>query len=145
LILRPPGSDTWPSFLYVDEGAVTLSGFETALRRALPVLEQIHAFELIYLANHSGLFEKAEAIFRRIVLGLGNGSKQRLDIDRLIDYFAELERYENRQTADFDMRRLDRPSGVTSKPTIEGHFKTDQWHHPGQQFVLPRLVWWRQP
>jgi len=32
----------------------------------MPIFEHIHAFELIYLANHSGLFEKAEAAFRRI-------------------------------------------------------------------------------
>ena len=50
-------------------------------------------------------FEKAEATFRRIVLGLGNGSEQRMDIDRLLDYFAELQRYESRGT-------LARPRGV---------------------------------
>jgi hypothetical protein len=65
----------------------------------MPIFEQIHAFELIYLANHSGLFEKAEATFRRIVLGLGNGSEQRMDIDRLRDYLAELQRYESRTLA----------------------------------------------
>jgi hypothetical protein len=65
----------------------------------MPIFEQIHAFELICLANHSGLFEKAEAAFLRIVLGLGNGSKQRMDVDRLLDYFAELQRSENSRTA----------------------------------------------
>jgi hypothetical protein len=74
----------------------------------MPISEQIQAFELAYLANHSRLFEKAEATFRRIVLGLGNGSEQRMDIDRLLDYFAELQRYESRGT-------LARPRGVCSR------------------------------
>lgn len=55
LISTPPGGEASLSFLYVHDGAVTLAGFETTLRRAMLIFEQIHAFELIYLANHSGL------------------------------------------------------------------------------------------
>jgi hypothetical protein len=35
-------------------------------------------------------------------------------------------------------------SGVTSKPTIEGHFKTDQWNTTLDEIVLPyRLARWQ--
>ena len=35
-------------------------------------------------------------------------------------------------------------SGVTSKPTIEGHFKTDQWNNTLDVLVLPyRLARWQ--
>ena len=56
LISTRSGGEASPSFLYVDDGAVTLAGFETTLRRAMPIFEQIQAFELAYLANHSRLF-----------------------------------------------------------------------------------------
>jgi hypothetical protein len=95
LISTPAERDAPLWFLYIDDGAVTLAGFETALRRATPTFEQVHTFDLLYLASHGGLFEKAEAAFRRIVLGLGNGSNERFDVDRLLHYFAELQRYEN--------------------------------------------------
>ncbi len=37
-----------------------------------------------------------------------------------------------------------KPSGVTSKPTIEGHFKTDQWNTTLDELVLPyRLARWQ--
>jgi hypothetical protein len=141
LILKPSGGDRSPSFLYVDEGSVTLSGFETALRRALPVLEQIHAFELIYLADHSGLFEKAELTFQHIVLGLGNGSKQRLDIDRLLHYFAELQRYEDRQTADFDKRRLDQLRDLKDEFSAPIHSALYHlWRESGEGAVHSRVV-----
>ena len=44
-----------------------------------------------------------------------------------------------------DRDRLDEsPSGVTSKPTIEGHFKTDQWNTTLDELVLPyRLARWQ--
>jgi hypothetical protein len=141
LISRPSGEDASPSFLYVDDGAVTLAGFETTLRRALPIFEQIHAFELIYLANHSGLFEKAEAAFRRIVLGLGNGSKQRMDVDRLLDYFAELRRYENRQTADFNKRRLDQLRDLKDEFSAPIHTALYHlWRESGEAAVLSRVA-----
>jgi len=107
LIATASGNHTRPSFLFIDDGAVTVAGFETALRHAMPVFEQIREFELGYLACHSALFEKAEAAFRGTVLGLGTAFKQRPDVDRLLHYFADLERYESRQTADFNKRRLD--------------------------------------
>ncbi len=35
-------------------------------------------------------------------------------------------------------------SGVTSKPTIEGHFKTDHWNTTLDELVLPyRLARWQ--
>ena len=141
LISRPSGTETSPSFLYVEDGAVTLSGFETTLRRAMPVFAHVHAFELAYLADHSGLFEKAEATFRRIVLGLGNGSKQRLDIDRLLNYFAELERYENRQTADFDKRRLDRLRDLKDEFSAPIHTALYHlWRESGEAAVRSRVA-----
>ena len=141
LISRPSGTETSPLFLYLEDGAVTLAGFETTLRRAMPVLDHVHAFELIYLATHSGLFEKAEATFRRIVLGLGNGSRQRLDIVRMLDYFAELERYENRQTADFDKRRLDRLRDLKDEFSAPIHTALYHlWRESGEAAVRSRVA-----
>jgi hypothetical protein len=140
LISTQSGGEASLSFLYVDDGAVTLAGFETTLRRAMPIFEQIQAFELVYLADHSGLFEKAEATFRRIVLGLGDGSKQRMDVDRLLEYFAELQRYESRQTTNFDKRRLDQLRDLKDEFSASLHTALYHlWRESGEAAVRSRV------
>ena len=107
----------------------------------MPIFEQIQAFELIYLANHSRLFEKADATFRRIVLGLGNGSKQRMDIDRLLEYFAELQRYESRQTTNFDKRRLDQLRDLKDEFSAPLHTALYHlWRKSGEATVRSRVA-----
>jgi hypothetical protein len=141
LISRPAEETASPSFLYIDDGAVALAGLETALRRAVPIFEQVHTFDLLYLASHAGLFQKAEAIFRRTVLGLGNGSNKRLDMDRLLHYFAELHRYEDRQTADFDKRRLDQLRDLKDEFSAPIHAALYHlWRESGETAVRSRLA-----
>jgi hypothetical protein len=141
LISRPVEETAAPSFLYIDDGAVTLAGFETALRRAVRIFEHVHTFDLLYLASHTGLFQKAEAIFRRTVLGLDNGSNERLDVDRLLHYFAELHRYEHRQTADFDKRRLDQLRDLKDEFSAPIHAALYHlWRECGETAVRSRLA-----
>ena len=141
LISRPAEENASPSFLYIDDGAVTLAGFETALRRAAPIFEQVHTFDLLYVASHAGLFESAEATFRRIVLGLGTGSKQHLDIDRLLGFFAELHRYENRQTSDFDKHRLDQLRDLNDEFSAPIHAALYHlWRESGDTTVRARVA-----
>jgi hypothetical protein len=141
VISKPTDKDAPPSFLYIDDGAVTLAGFEAAVRRAVPIFEQVHTFDLLYLASHAGLFEKAEAVFRRTVLGLGNGSNERLDVDRLLHYFAELHRYENRQTADFNKRRLDQLRDFKDEFSAPIHTALYHlWRESGDNAVRSRLA-----
>ena len=141
LISRPAAENASPSFLYIDDGAVTLAGFEAALRRAMPIFDKVQTFDLLYLASHPGLFERAEAIFRRTVLGLGNGSNERLDVERLLHYFAELHRYENRQTADFDKRRLDQLRDLKDEFSAPIHTALYHlWRESGENAVRSRLA-----
>ena len=141
LISRPTGKDASPSFLYIDDGGVTLAGFETALRRAMPIFDKVHTFDLLYLASHAGLFEKAEAVFRRTVLGLDNGSKKRLDVERLLHYFAELQRYQDRQTADFDKHRLDQLRDLNDEFSAPIHAALYHlWRESGDTAVRSRVA-----
>lgn len=140
LIATASGYHMRPSFLFIDDGAVTVAGFETALRHATPVFEQIREFELEYLAGNSALFEKAEAAFRGTLLGLGTGSKQRQRVDRLLHYFAELKRYESRQTRDFDKRRLDQLRDLRDEFSAPIHSALYQpWLDGGETAVRERL------
>ena len=55
----------------------------------------------------------------------------------LLDYFTELERYENRQTADFDMRRLDRLRDLKDEFSAPIHTAL---YHSGDGLARPRYA-----
>jgi len=93
------------------------------------------------VGHDAGLFEKAEAVFRRTVLGLGNGSKKRLDVECLLHYFAELQRYEDRQTADFGKRSLDQLRNLKDEFSAPIHAALYHlWGESGETVVRSHLA-----
>jgi hypothetical protein len=64
-----------------------------------------------------------------------------LDIDRLLHYFAELQRYENRETMDFDKRRLDQLRDLKDEFSAPIHAALYHlWRESGETSVRSRLA-----
>jgi hypothetical protein len=106
IICSSPDATSTLAFAFLDEGLMTVSAFESWLRRALPLFEAAASIDLIYVAARPFLFAKAEAAFRQIVLGLGT-RKQAIDADRLLNYFADRLRLERRETHSWDRAYID--------------------------------------
>jgi len=64
-----------------------------------------------------------------------------MDVDRLLDYFAELQRYENRQTADFNKRRLDQLRDLKDEFSAPIHTALYHlWRDSGEAAVRLRVA-----
>jgi len=93
------------SFGFVDEGAVTLSGFETFLAQYRALFAALTRFAVVYIAANSARCGRASALFERFA---SDGGSLALDPDirRLLDHFAARRLYEAKQFASFDRAGL---------------------------------------
>jgi hypothetical protein len=139
LVISTPKDDAaCVSLVFIDESSAMLSAFESCLRRALPVFEELAKFDLVYVAAQSRHFENAEAVFRRIVLSLGGA--RRLDVDRLLRYFADRQLFDNGETRGFNKQRLDQhrdDRDEFSAPVHEALYHL--WRESGESLVRSRL------
>jgi hypothetical protein len=61
------------TFTFIDSGQPTIQPFVTHLSAYKPLFSGLRAFEFIYVAPSCRLFEQAEMIFRRLILGMEGG------------------------------------------------------------------------
>jgi hypothetical protein len=92
-------------FCYVDEDTQTTDGFATHLAHYRRLLTALPEFRIIYIADHSGLFETARRTF---VQALGRWAEAPADpiIVQLLDYFEARAAFEARDFSTFDTARL---------------------------------------
>jgi hypothetical protein len=142
LFLRETGSTEPRStacFCYVDEGAVTLSGFETHLAQYSGLWRCLGVFGLIYVADTDRLFSVAERRFASLLgqlQGTGDSAKARL-ARQMIEHFEARSLYEKGDLGSFSREKLIRlrnEGAEFSKPQHQTLY--EQWKTSGDQAVL---------
>src|SRR5262249_13151148 len=96
------------SFCFVDEGAATLSGFETYLDQYAGLFRKLHDFELLYVASTTLLLAAAErrfSLFWNRVGGSVNGTEGRFAM-RLIKHFEARSLFEKGEMDSFTKQKL---------------------------------------
>lgn len=66
-----------PCFCYVDEGAITISGFETYLEQYGSLWRRLPKFELIYVADTARLLATARRRFQALAARLDQASEDK--------------------------------------------------------------------
>ncbi len=85
-------------FTFIDEGALSISGFESFLRRYRAVFAALPGFELLYLADSDRNFERAGTVFAAMypaARALGVTSMTPRGVDHFLEY---LRAHENNET-----------------------------------------------
>jgi hypothetical protein len=111
IFLRETGStESRPAvcFCYVDEGAVTLSGFETYLTQYSVLWRCLGTFSLIYIADTNRLFAAAERRFASYLGHIqGTGNIDNAQIARqMIEHFEARSLYEKGDLGSFSRDKL---------------------------------------
>jgi hypothetical protein len=103
-----PSSQPSVSFCFVDEGARTVSRFETYLDQYRSLLAALPEFRVLYVAQTPFLFESAARAFERLLGATGKGSRVATAPDgaRLKEYFAARHLFENGDLSTFDRAKL---------------------------------------
>jgi hypothetical protein len=123
-----PDAVKMPSFVFVDEGLVTLSRFRRFLDSHRRLFEALGAFALVYVAGSGRHFASAEALFERVIFAK-TPTSERLDVrpsERLVAYFELRKRFEERQFATFsreELLRLRDAKHAFSGPNIEREYQ----------------------
>ena len=103
------GAPAVVSFCFVDEGAASLSGFETYLQQYSRLFTALSRFEVIYVAGSEALFQPAAQAFDRFLSRLRmDAGSQPADpmIRRMLEHFAARRLFEARQLSSFDRAKL---------------------------------------
>jgi hypothetical protein len=90
------------SFSYVDEGALSASGFEHFLDRHAPLFQSLPGFELLYLADSNREFDRASRIFSAKFPeeeARGTTPLTPRGIDHFLDYLRARELADSRKSA----------------------------------------------
>jgi hypothetical protein len=101
-------SESPVGFCFVDEGATTVSGFETYLDQYRRLFALLPAFEVVYLAASPRLLRPAERTFQRFLRRPAaralarSGARER----ELTEYFQLRRLYEARERSSFDRAKL---------------------------------------
>lgn len=93
-------------FAFVDEGSVSLDGFETFLKQYRELCAALGVFEIIYVAAEPRWAGKSQRVFERF---FPNGSWALTgEQERLLQYFETRRKFESRQFAGLDADRIAR-------------------------------------
>ncbi|MBB6147336.1 hypothetical protein HNQ77_005332 [Silvibacterium bohemicum] len=89
------------SFSYIDEGALSASGFEHFLDRYAPLFRALPGFELLYLSDSPQNFERARSLFASKLTDERPGTTATTPrgVDHLIDYLRVRRQTETKQSA----------------------------------------------
>jgi hypothetical protein len=102
------GREDVPHFCYVDEGLQSTDRFATYLAQYGPLLHALSDFQVIYIAQHSGLFASAQRVFQKFA-GLSATDKP-VDSDPVIQallaHFEARQDYEAQDFSRFNTARL---------------------------------------
>jgi hypothetical protein len=127
------------SFGFVDEGTVTLSGFETFLTRYRELFASLARFVVVYIAENAARCQKARGVFERVIVGSDSGALD-LNIRRLLEHFEARRLYENKEFATFDRAKLIRLRNEQqefSGPEYDAHYAL--WQRGGSTAILEKL------
>ena len=97
-----------PAFCFVDQGAATLSGFETYLDQYSSLWRLLSDFHIIYVADTKRLFARAERCFFAFLSqleGAGNDRDVRLS-KRMLQHFEARRLYEKSELGSFSRAKL---------------------------------------
>ena len=136
-----PGSI--PSFCFVDEGSVTLSGFERYLDQYSALWRVLKDFQVIYIAETRRLFRAAERRFSAFLSQLGGsqGKPESRLAKRMMEHFEARFLYEKGAFGSFSRDKLIRlrNEGVEfSKPEHQALY--ERWKTAGAEAVLHLLA-----
>lgn len=121
IYFEPDEGSPVPSFCYVDEGALSTSGFTSFLNRYRPLFASLRRFRLTYVAGEHRPFRRALGVFERFETSL-DYPESRLPSGLLGDYFRLRFHLESRQYHLLDKAKLD-------------HLRTlaDRFQHPSAE------------
>ena len=131
------------SFCFVDEGSLTLSGFETYLQQYATLCGRLKEFHLIFVADSRRLFVIAERRFRAFVSHLkapGIDPHAQLAA-RLVAHFEARFQYENGNYGSFSREKLIRlrnESGEFSSAKYQDLY--ERWKTAGAKSVAQALA-----
>jgi hypothetical protein len=93
--------DGGPSFSYIDEGALSASGFEHFLDRYIPLFRALPGFELLYLSDSPQNFERARSLFASKLADERPGTTTLTPrgVDHLVDYLRVRRQADMKQSA----------------------------------------------
>jgi hypothetical protein len=97
-------------FTYIDDGAVSIAGFESYLRRYARVFAALPGWQVVYVADTSRHMARAQAAFRR-VYGHELAARPAADptlVDTVLEYFRLSEIYAAKRWPELNKSRLDR-------------------------------------
>jgi hypothetical protein len=132
-----------PCFCFVDEGSVTLSGFETYLQQYADLWRALKEFRVIYVADSKRLYRPAERRFGAFCQQIKN-SKSDPDANhamRILEHFEARNQYENGDFASFSREKLVRLRNETvefSKPKHQELFS--RWKIAGARAVVDTIA-----
>lgn len=109
------------SFSYVDEGALSASGFEHFLDRYAPLFRALPSFELLYLADSNRDLDRASRIFSTKLpddQARGTTPMTPRGVDHLLDYLRARELADSRKSALTlrDLALLREGDGIYTRP-----------------------------
>jgi len=128
-----------PCFCFVDEGSVTLSGFETYLQQYADLWRTLKDFRVIYVADSKRLYQAAEHRFRNFSEQLKN-SKSDPDAShamRMLQHFEARFQYEKGDFVSFSREKLVRLRNETvefSEPKHQALYM--RWKSAGTRAVV---------
>ena len=114
-----------PSFCYVDEGALSTSGFTSFLNRYRPLFASLRRFRMTYVAAEHRPFQRALRVFERFETSLDH-PEDRCPTGLLGDYFRLRFYLESRQYHLLDKAKLDRLRTLADRfecPSAEKKFR----------------------
>jgi hypothetical protein len=142
------------SFSYVDEGALSASGFERFLDRHAPLFRSLSGFELLYLADSSRHFDRASRIFAAKFpeeQAPGTTPLTPRGVDHFLDYLRTRELADSRKSA-LTLRELAvlrEGNALYTSPEHQAHLAAgtvnarrirQQFEHLGQRRKFTTLV-----
>lgn len=142
------------SFTYVDEGALSASGFERFLDRHAPLFRVLPGFELLYLADSNRDFDRASRISSTKLpeeQAPGTTPLTPRGVDHLLDYLRARELADSRKSALTlrDLALLREGGGLYTRPehqallasgTGNAHRVRQQFEQLGQRRKFTALV-----
>ena len=94
-----------PTFCFVDEGSLTLAGFETYLQQYSALWRELKRFQIIFVADSQRLFRIAERRFASFIGGFSHDSSAPLTA-RLVIHFEARLLYEKGDFSSFSREKL---------------------------------------
>jgi hypothetical protein len=131
------------SFCFIDEGAATLSHFDTYLAQYARLFASLPEFRLVYVAASPTPFQAAERAFERLTARWQGPNAASLDPDirRRLEHFEARQQYETKRFHAFDRARLIRFRNEQLEfAGPQQEFLYERWKQSGETAVIEILA-----